>query len=158
MWLARWVVARVLQERLQKVAEDELPESQCGFRRERSCADMIFTVRQLVEKAWEHKSSVCFTFLDLKKAYDSVPRDSMWVALGKLGVPELTVQLIWSFHQDMRARVRLDGVVLEEISVQNGIKTGLLHGFCSVQPLHLFGCGEMAGESGWSRDHREVQV
>ena len=29
------VVARVLQERLQKVAEDELPESQCGFRRER---------------------------------------------------------------------------------------------------------------------------
>ena len=40
------MVARVLQERLQKVA-DELPESQCGFRRERSCADMIFTVRQL---------------------------------------------------------------------------------------------------------------
>ena len=59
MWLARWLL-----ERLQKVAEDELPESQCGFRRERSCADMIFTVRQLVEKAWEHKSSVYFTFVD----------------------------------------------------------------------------------------------
>ena len=109
------VVARVLQERLQKVAEDELPESQCGFR---------FTVQQLVEKAWEHKSSVYFTFVDLKKAYDSVPRDAMCVALGKLGVPELTVQLIRSFHQDMRARVRLDGVVLEEISVQNGLRQG----------------------------------
>ena len=27
------VVARVLQERLQKLAEDQLPESQCGFRK-----------------------------------------------------------------------------------------------------------------------------
>ena len=68
------VVARVLQESLQKLAEDELPESQCGFRKERSCADMIFTVCQLVEKSWEHKSCALFTFVDLKKAYDSVPR------------------------------------------------------------------------------------
>ena len=85
---------------------------------------MIFTVRQLVEKAWEHKSSVYFTFVDLKKADDSVSRDAMWVALGKLGVPELTVQLIRSFHQHMRARIRLDGVVPEEISVQNGLRQG----------------------------------
>ncbi len=35
--------------RLQKLAEEELLESQCGFRRGRSCADMIFTVRQLVK-------------------------------------------------------------------------------------------------------------
>ena len=48
------VVARVLQERLQKIAEDELPESQCGFRKGRGCTDMIFTIRQLVEKSWEH--------------------------------------------------------------------------------------------------------
>ena len=39
------VVARVLQERLQKLAEDQLPESQCGFRKGRGCTDMIFTVR-----------------------------------------------------------------------------------------------------------------
>ena len=65
------VVARVLQVRLQKLAEEELPESQCGFRK--GCTDMIFTVRQLVEKSWEHDSKVFLTFIDLKKAYDSVP-------------------------------------------------------------------------------------
>ena len=68
------VVARVLQVRLQKLAEEELPESQCGFRKGRSCADMIFTVCQLVEKSWEHNFKVFLTFIDLKKAYDSVPR------------------------------------------------------------------------------------
>ena len=51
-----------------------------------------------MEKAWEHKFSV-----DLKKAYDSVPRDAMWVDLGKLGVPKLTVQLIRSFHASRHA-------------------------------------------------------
>ncbi len=52
------------------MAEDELPESQCEFRKERSCTDMMFAVGQLVEKSWEHRSCAFFTFVDLKKAYD----------------------------------------------------------------------------------------
>ena len=42
---------------------------------------MIFTVRQLVEKSWEHTAKTFFTFIDLRKAYDLVPRDALWVAL-----------------------------------------------------------------------------
>ncbi len=48
------LVARIVQSRLQVVAEKVLPESQCGFRRGRGCTDMIFAIRQLVEKAVEH--------------------------------------------------------------------------------------------------------
>ena len=131
------VVARMLQERLQKMAEDELPESQCGFRTWRGCADMIFTVRQLVEKLWEHKSKAFLTFIDLKKAYDSVTRKAMWLALGKLGVPERIIHLIRSFHEDMRARVRIEGVTLEEIRVQNGLRQG-----CCMAPVlfNLYTC------------------
>ena len=43
--------AGILQQRLQKVIEDELVESQCGFRKGRECMDLIFCTRQLVEKA-----------------------------------------------------------------------------------------------------------
>ena len=131
------VVARVLQERLQKLAEDELPESQCGFRARRSCADMLFTVRQFVEKSWEHKSKAFLTFVDLKKAYDSVPRETMWLALGKLGVPEKIMRLIRSFHEGMRAKVRLEGVTLEEIQVHNGLRQG-----CCMAPVlfNLYTC------------------
>ena len=42
-----------MQNRLQLLAERELPESRCGFRRGRGCTDMIFMVRQLAEKAIE---------------------------------------------------------------------------------------------------------
>ena len=61
------VAARVLQGRLQLLAEDLLPESQCGFRKERSCTDMIFLIRQLLEKSWEHRAKVFVTFVDLRK-------------------------------------------------------------------------------------------
>ena len=50
------VVIRIIQGRLQKLAEDVLPEPQCGFRKGRRCTDMIFVARQLIEKSWEHTS------------------------------------------------------------------------------------------------------
>ena len=78
---------------------------------------MIFTIRQLVEKSWEHTAKSFFTFIDLKKAYDSVPREALWIALQKLGVPTETVQLIRSLHQNMKAKIRLDGSLLEQIDV-----------------------------------------
>ena len=128
------VVARVIQGRLQKLAEDELPESQRGFWKGRSCTDMIFTVRQLVEKSWEHTARSFFTFIDLRKAYDS---EALWVALKKLGVPLETIELIQSFHQNMKAKIRLDGLLLDEFDVKNGLRQG-----CCMAPVlfNLFTC------------------
>ena len=51
------VVARVIQNWLQELAEKLLPESQCGFRKGRGCNDMIFTIWQMSEKAVEHRTS-----------------------------------------------------------------------------------------------------
>ena len=50
--------ARVLNKRLQLVVEETVSDSQCGFRAGRGCVDMIFCVRQLVEKAIEHNTKV----------------------------------------------------------------------------------------------------
>ncbi len=49
------VFARVIVARLQKHAERVYPESQCGFRSERSTIDMTFSVRQLQEKCHEQQ-------------------------------------------------------------------------------------------------------
>jgi len=48
--IAGKILAKILQSRLQTLAEDILPESQYGFRTIRSTQDMIFTLRQLQEK------------------------------------------------------------------------------------------------------------
>ena len=77
------------------------------------------------------------TFIGLKKAYHSVPRLAMWLALGKLDVPEQKIQLIRSFQEVMRDRVHLEGTMLEEIQAQNGLQHG-----CCMAPvlLNLYTC------------------
>ena len=59
---------------------------------------MVFTVRQLTEKVFEHHTKQYIIFVDLKKAYDSVPREALWGVLKKLGSPDLIIDIIRSFH------------------------------------------------------------
>ena len=54
------VLGRIIQNRLQVVAETLLADSQCGFRKGRGCVDMIFVARQLMEKAKEHWELLVF--------------------------------------------------------------------------------------------------
>ena len=59
------VLGRIIQERLQVIAEGLLSDSQCGFQREQGCVDMIFMARQLIEKTREHEDSLFVMFVDL---------------------------------------------------------------------------------------------
>ena len=63
------VFARVILIRLQKLAERIYPESQCGFRAERSTIDMVFSLRQLQEKCREQQMPLYIAFIDLAKSY-----------------------------------------------------------------------------------------
>ena len=103
------------EEWLQKLAEDQLPESQCGFRKGQGCTDMIFTVRQLVEKLWEHTAKSFLTFIDLHTAYDSVPWEALWIALRKLGVSEEVVRLAPNCRVQ---RISSEGVILNFCSTR----------------------------------------
>ena len=114
------VAASVIQGRLQRLAERELPDSQCGFRKSRSCTDTTFVVRQLTEKAQEHQMKLFTIFIDLKKAYDSVPRKALWMAMKKLGIPDVLIDIVRAFHEKMEARVTNGEEMLDKIEVTMG--------------------------------------
>ena len=61
---------------------------QCGFRRNRSTVDHIFSIPQMLEKKWECNKDVCQLFIDFEKAYDSIKRESLYDILIKFGVPK----------------------------------------------------------------------
>ena len=128
--VVRKVVGRLIQNRLQHLAELELPESQCGFWNGRSCTDQIFAVSQVIEKIHEHHDIGFLVFIDLRKAYDSVSRPALWRALATLGVPPLLIQLISSFHDSMSAQVRVGDGHTQRIPVMNGLRQG-----CSMAPV-----------------------
>ena len=59
-----------------------------------------------MEKAREHDDSVFMLFVDLQKAYDSVPRTALWKVLEKHGTPPRLLSVVRSFHEGMRAEVQ----------------------------------------------------
>ena len=83
---------------------------------------MIFTVRQLTEKANQHRTKEFLVFVDLKKAYDSVPREGLWTTLEKMWIPEELIDIVRSFHDNMKASIRVDGELLEETEIENGLR------------------------------------
>ena len=60
-------------------------------------------------------------FVDLRKAYDSVPRQALWCALPKHGIPENLIELVCSFHEGMSATVTVCGEKSSSFLVTNGL-------------------------------------
>ena len=86
--IAGKILARILLKR-QNAHLDQaglIPESQCGFRKDRGTIDMIFTARQLQEKCQEQNVDLNMTFVDLTKTFDTVSRDGLWKIMAKFGV------------------------------------------------------------------------
>ena len=68
-------------------------------------------------------------FVDLRKAYDSVPRQALWKVLEKYGVPEKMLNVVKSFHEGMHAEIRVGSTVTDRFEVRNGLRQG-----CTLAP------------------------
>ena len=78
-------MARILLNRIiPTIAQENTPESQCGFRSNRASVDMIFVLRQIQEKCREQDIALNAAFVDLTKAFDTVSRDGLWKILVRL--------------------------------------------------------------------------
>ena len=59
-------------------------------------------------------------FIDLTKAFDSVNRTELWKLLAKVGCLDTFVDVTWSFHDGMMARVQDQGTESDVFTVSNG--------------------------------------
>ena len=66
-------------------------------------------MRQVFEKVIEKDKVVYAAFIDLEKAYDSVSREKLWVALKDYGVSGKLLVAVQSLYEDGWARVRVGG-------------------------------------------------
>ena len=58
-------------------------EEQSGFRAGRSCIDNILCITQLIEKKKATNRDLHLLFIDVTKAYDSVPLNILWETLDR---------------------------------------------------------------------------
>ena len=61
--------------------EGDFGKEQQGFIMERGTADGMYVLRQMIEKRLEVQDSMALGFVDLEKAFDTVPREMVMATL-----------------------------------------------------------------------------
>ena len=134
------VFAHVMLSRLQSLAEQVYPESQCRFRCQRSRVDMIFSLWQIKEMCHEQNMPLYIAFIDLTKAFDFVRRKGLFQLLKKIGCPPTPLKLVTSFHFNMEARISFDGALSNSVPINSGVKRGCVLAPCTLLLLAVAPC------------------
>ena len=79
---------KILQARLQRYANRELPDVQAGFRKGRGNRDQIANICWITEKARELPKNIYYCIIDYTKAFDCVDHNKVWKILQEMGIPD----------------------------------------------------------------------
>jgi sorting nexin-29 len=66
------ILTTVINNKLKKYTEHIIGEYQAGFRSGKSTTDQIFTVKNILEKAWEYNVEIHQIFINFQRAHDSI--------------------------------------------------------------------------------------
>ena len=132
--LAR-LYASILEQRLSSWAETVgmRAPGQAGFRRGFSTLDHVFALRAIIEEGRAHGRRIYCSFVDFRKAFDTVPRARLMRRLMELGVP---IELIWgilTLYSSVMGHVRTPEGISDIVHSTIGVKQG-----CPLSPT-LFG-------------------
>ena len=98
--------------------------NQFGFMPGRSTTEAIHILRRLMEKYRENKRDLHMVFIDLEKAYDSVPRRLIWDTLGARGVSGKFIDIIRDMYSKTTTCVRAPMGDTDFFPVEIGLHQG----------------------------------
>ncbi|UYV65011.1 hypothetical protein LAZ67_3002812 [Cordylochernes scorpioides] len=116
-----------LRSRLEEWVEGRrvIPEKQAGFRKGRSCIDHIFTLTTLIQLSLRKKRGKLYVFfVDLRKAFDTVPHSILWKKLYNLGISYQFISTIRSYYEQATIAIRWKGSFTESIKINSGVLQG----------------------------------
>ena len=92
------IISSIMRIRLAPLVEELDHESQCGFRPKQVTGDAIFTLNMALKKRKENNLESWVLFIDFVKAFDRVPRETIWNCFKKFGIPPKFIRLIIALH------------------------------------------------------------
>ena len=81
----------------------ELPDVQAGFRKDRGTRDQIANICCIIEKAREFQKKIYFCFINYTKAFDCVDHDKLWKILKEMGIPDYLTCLMRNLYAGQEA-------------------------------------------------------
>ncbi|KJH45350.1 hypothetical protein DICVIV_08596, partial [Dictyocaulus viviparus] len=92
------VIIKTLARLFTRFLSDCKVPSQCTM-------DHIHTITRLIEVSREYKKPLCLTFIDLKKAFDSVETEAVMEALTNQPLPTLYIKILRELYKNFTSKI-----------------------------------------------------
>ena len=121
---------KILQAKLQKYVNYELPDVQAGFSKGRGTRHQIANIRWIMEKAREFQKNIYFCFTDYANAFDCVDHNKLWKILKEMGIPEHLTCLLRNLYAGQKATVRTGHGTTDWSQIGKGVHQGCVFSSC----------------------------
>ena len=88
------VMLKNLHARLQHYANQELPDVQAGFRKDRGTRDKIANIHWITEKSNEFQKNIYLCLINYAKAFDYMNHNKLRKALTEMGITDHLICLL----------------------------------------------------------------
>ncbi|KAI5742924.1 hypothetical protein M8J77_012730 [Diaphorina citri] len=123
------ILLQIIKQRINNIIEENLSETQMGFRAGKGCRDAITVMRILLEKNVEKNSDIYAAFIDYEKAFDNVNHQKLIDILIKIKLPTADIRLITHLYWGQKGKVKTNSGVSEEFNILKGVRQG-----CIISP------------------------
>ena len=111
--------------RLSRAVDGILPETQYGFRTGFSTEQAVLAVRTLVRKSLDQGCPVDLVFVDITKAFDTVPHKALFDLLQRLGTSANIQRSMRQLHSEPRGTIQGS---CKSFACKRGVREGSIEG------------------------------
>ena len=115
---------RMILNRIRSEIDLRLRVNQNGFRPKRTTVAQILALRRIIEGVKANNLQAVLTFIDFKKAFDSIHRGKMMRILKAYGIPPKLLRAIESMYTNTRAKVISPDGETEMFDITAGVLQG----------------------------------
>ena len=120
------VMSLVILNRIKADIDSSFRENQAGFRPGHSCADQIFSIKQIIERFVEFEIPIELCFIDFKAAFDSLDREVLWQLLDHYGIPAKIISIIKNTYKDSSCKIKVEGCLTDSFKIKTGVRQGCI--------------------------------
>ncbi|KAH9253104.1 hypothetical protein BASA81_008938 [Batrachochytrium salamandrivorans] len=120
------LVCKVLQMRIERFVEANnlLSYEQAGFRKREECVGQVVSLVDIIQRRQNAGLNTHVLFIDIRKAFDTVPVGALLWKLQNMGFPRRTLAFLKALYTSSSARARAGSLLSDPFPVQRGVRQG----------------------------------
>ena len=146
---------KIFQARLQQCMNQEIPDTQAGFRKGRGIRD-IANICWTIEKAREFQKNIYFCLTDYNKTFDCVDHNKLWKILKEMGIPDHLTCLLRNLSGGQEATVRTRHGKMNQFKIRKGVYQGCLLSPCLFNLYAEYIMGNAESQAGIKVARRNI--